>query len=65
MRFDVVTLFPQMFAALDCGISGRALKRGLALDRAHRTVSAGELVNEMSTPARRGLLTVLGSWLDR
>lgn len=30
MRFDVVTLFPQMFAALDCGISGRALKRGLA-----------------------------------
>ncbi|MEA3303239.1 MAG: tRNA (guanosine(37)-N1)-methyltransferase TrmD [Pseudomonadota bacterium] len=30
MRFDVVTLFPEMFSALDSGISGRALKRGLA-----------------------------------
>jgi tRNA (guanine37-N1)-methyltransferase len=30
LRFDVVTLFPEMFAALECGISGRALKRGLA-----------------------------------
>ncbi len=29
MRFDVVTLFPEMFSALDSGISGRALKRGL------------------------------------
>lgn len=30
MRIDVVTLFPQMFAALtDYGVSGRAVKRGL------------------------------------
>jgi tRNA (guanine37-N1)-methyltransferase len=27
--FGVVTLFPEMFAALDCGITGRALKTGL------------------------------------
>lgn len=27
MRFDIVTLFPEMFAALDCGITGRAAKR--------------------------------------
>jgi len=48
MRVDVVTLFPEMFAALDCGVVGRAQRRGLlslhlwnpracALDR-HRTV---------------------------
>jgi len=30
LRFDIVTLFPEMFSALDSGISGRALKRGLA-----------------------------------
>lgn len=30
MRIAVVTLFPQMFAALtDCGVSGRALRKGL------------------------------------
>ena len=30
MRFDVVTLFPEMFAAVtDCGITRRALERGL------------------------------------
>ena len=30
IRFDVVTLFPQMLAALaECGITGRALERGL------------------------------------
>lgn len=30
LRFDVVTLFPEMFAAVrDCGISRRALERGL------------------------------------
>ncbi len=30
IRFDVVTLFPEMFAALaECGITGRALERGL------------------------------------
>ena len=30
IRFDVVTLFPQMFAALaECGITGRALERRL------------------------------------
>ena len=29
MRFDIVTLFPEMFAALDSGITGRALKREL------------------------------------
>jgi len=30
LRFDIVTLFPEMFDALECGISGRALKQGLA-----------------------------------
>ncbi len=30
MRFDVVTLFPEMFEALRSGIVGRALERGLA-----------------------------------
>lgn len=30
MRFDVVTLFPEMFAAVsECGITSRAMKRGL------------------------------------
>jgi len=30
IRFDVVTLFPEMFSAVaECGISGRALQRGL------------------------------------
>jgi tRNA (guanine37-N1)-methyltransferase len=30
LRFDVITLFPEMFAAVrDCGISRRALERGL------------------------------------
>jgi tRNA (guanine37-N1)-methyltransferase len=30
LRFDVVTLFPEMFAAVrDCGVSRRALERGL------------------------------------
>ena len=30
LRFDIVTLFPEMFAAVsDCGISRRALERGL------------------------------------
>lgn len=30
MRFDVVTLFPEMFDALRAGVTGRALTRGLA-----------------------------------
>jgi tRNA (guanine37-N1)-methyltransferase len=30
MRFDVISLFPAMFAALEHGITGRALTRGLA-----------------------------------
>lgn len=29
MWFGVVTLFPEMFAALDCGITGRAIKTNL------------------------------------
>lgn len=28
MRFDVISLFPEMFAALRSGVSGRALERG-------------------------------------
>jgi tRNA (guanine37-N1)-methyltransferase len=48
VRVDVVTLFPEMFAALDYGITGRARRRGLlqlvtwnprdATDDPHRTV---------------------------
>ncbi len=30
MRFDVVSLFPEMFDALRVGVTGRALERGLA-----------------------------------
>jgi len=31
MRIDVVTLFPEMFAAVtDCGVTGRAIRQGLA-----------------------------------
>lgn len=29
MRFDVITLFPEMFTALECGITGRAIKTKL------------------------------------
>lgn len=29
MQFDVVTLFPEMFSALNCGITGRALESSL------------------------------------
>ncbi len=29
MRFDIITLFPDMFTALDCGITGRAKENGL------------------------------------
>ncbi len=29
MRIDVITIFPEMFAALDCGITGRALENDL------------------------------------
>jgi len=28
MRFDVISLFPEMFDAMRCGISGRAIERG-------------------------------------
>ncbi len=30
MRFDVITLFPEAFAAIRSGVSGRAIERGLA-----------------------------------
>jgi tRNA (guanine37-N1)-methyltransferase len=30
MRFDIITLLPEMFAALNCGITGRALENNLA-----------------------------------
>jgi len=29
MRFDVVTLFPEMFQAMTCGVTGRALEEGV------------------------------------
>lgn len=29
MRFDIITLFPEMFAALKCGITGRAIENRL------------------------------------
>jgi tRNA (guanine37-N1)-methyltransferase len=28
MRFDVISLFPEMFEALRCGVTGRAIERG-------------------------------------
>ncbi len=30
MRFDVVTLFPEMFRAMESGVTGRALRKGVA-----------------------------------
>ncbi|OOY41725.1 tRNA (guanosine(37)-N1)-methyltransferase TrmD, partial [Solemya velum gill symbiont] len=30
MRFDLVTLFPEMFEAIRCGIPGRAIDKGIA-----------------------------------
>ncbi|OOY47144.1 tRNA (guanosine(37)-N1)-methyltransferase TrmD [Solemya velum gill symbiont] len=48
MRFDLVTLFPEMFEAIRCGIPGRAIDKGIAsincwnprdyTQDAHRTV---------------------------
>jgi len=35
MEFHVITLFPEMFAALDSGLVGRAQKQGLITIRAH------------------------------
>jgi len=35
MEFHVITLFPEMFAALDAGLIGRARKQGLIEVRAH------------------------------
>ena len=35
MEFHVITLFPEMFAALDAGLIGRAQKQGLIAIRAH------------------------------
>lgn len=35
MKIDIVTLFPEMFAALDASITGRALKAGLLELRLH------------------------------
>jgi tRNA (guanine37-N1)-methyltransferase len=30
MRFDVITLFPEMFDAIRLGVTGRAIDKGLA-----------------------------------
>ena len=48
MRFDVISLFPEMFAAMRQGVTGRAIERGQVTlqlwnprdyaDDAHRTV---------------------------
>jgi tRNA (guanine37-N1)-methyltransferase len=48
MRFDVISLFPEMFDAMRCGVTGRAIERGRVrfgfwnprdyADDAHRTV---------------------------
>ena len=35
MQFHVITLFPEMFAALDAGLLGRAQKQGLIAIRTH------------------------------
>jgi len=35
MEFHVITLFPEIFSALDAGLIGRAQKRGLIVVRAH------------------------------
>src|SRR6202795_1947877 len=35
MEFHVITLFPEMFAALDAGLIGRAQQSGLIAVRAH------------------------------
>jgi tRNA (guanine-N1)-methyltransferase len=35
MEFHVITLFPEMFAALESGLVGRAQKQGLITIRAH------------------------------
>src|SRR5438445_10927500 len=35
MQFHVITLFPEMFAALDSGLIGRARKQGLLSGQVH------------------------------
>ncbi len=35
MEFHVITLFPEMFAALDAGLIGRAQQQGLIAVRTH------------------------------
>ena len=70
MRFDVISLFPEMFDAMRSGIAGRAIERGqveLALwnprdyaDDAHRTVDdrpygGGPGMVMMVEPLRRAI----------
>lgn len=70
MRFDVVTLFPEMFDALACGVVGRAIDRGLLelvtwnprdyTSDAHRTVDdrpygGGPGMVMLAEPLRRSL----------
>lgn len=70
MRFDVISLFPEMFEAMRCGVTGRAIERGrvelalwnprdYALD-AHRTVDdrpygGGPGMVMMVEPLRRAI----------
>ena len=58
MRFDIVTLFPQMFAALDCGITGRAKENNLiAIDlwnpRDYTTDNYHKVDDKMAAASRR------------
>ncbi|MCB1792729.1 MAG: tRNA (guanosine(37)-N1)-methyltransferase TrmD [Gammaproteobacteria bacterium] len=71
MRFDVISLFPEMFDALRQGVTGRALDRGLATmalwnprdyaEDAHRTVDdrpygGGPGMVMMVEPLRRAIV---------
>ena len=71
MRFDVISLFPEMFAALRHGVTGRAIERGQVglrlwnprdyADDAHRTVDdrpygGGPGMVMMVEPLRRAIL---------
>ena len=71
MRFDVISLFPEMFDAIRCGVAGRAIERGqieLALwnprdyaEDTHRTVDdrpygGGPGMVMMVEPLRRAII---------
>lgn len=71
MRFDVISLFPEMFDAIRCGVAGRALERGQAelvlwnprdyADDTHRTVDdrpygGGPGMVMMVEPLRRAII---------